>query len=191
MISLSPNDFECVGQLAKHCDNAKLCVSVDEAANFDMAPLLCDLFPEVAENWESMEEPWSTLIGGGTFEDCKGKQKTQLGLKRVFIYYAYARYLVLNSYNDTPNGSVTKTNDFSIPKPLKEVEQFADKYRTMGYRTWKAVERYMCLNRDLFDGMDAIECRGCGCNDTCNGGTQAKGYGIKGSNISRWDVKRY
>lgn len=180
-------NFECVGEVAKHCDNEKLCIAIQEAQLFDLDPLLCALFDEVVANWNNISEPWNTLINGGSYEDCKGRTKTFLGIKRVLVYYSYARYLMLNGFNDTPNGMVQKTNNFSIPKPLKEVENFSDKYRSMGYKTWKQVERYLCLNKDLpeFEEFSSKNCKPCGCNDLCDSKTSVKGYGFKGKNISK------
>lgn len=186
-MDLVQSDFACIAQLATHCDTQKLCVAVEEAKIFDMEPTLCDLMLDVEANWDNTAEPWNTLINGGDYLGCNGKTKRHLGLKRVFVYYTYARYSVLNSFNDTPNGSVTKTNNFSIPKPLKEIESFSDKYRSMAYRTWKGVEAYLCVNKDLFDNFNSYDCKKCGCNGTCNS-DKIKGYGFKGSNVSKYGM---
>ena len=184
-MNLEQADFTCIGDVAKHCDNAKLCIAIDEAKIFDLQPLLCDLYGDVVENWESESEPWKTLIEGGTYEGCNGKDKTFLGVKRVFVYFAYARYIMLNGWNDTPNGSVQKTNPFSIPKPLAELEGFSNKYRNFGFKTWKGVENYLCLNRDLFDNFNPKNCRACGCNENC-GRPGQKGYSQRGTNITKF-----
>lgn len=185
-MNLEQEDFACIAQIARHCDNDKLCIAVDEAWLFDLSPLLCDFVMDVEDNWDTATEPWNTLINGGEYEGCSGHTKRHKGLKTVLVYYAYARYVMLNGFNDSPNGMVQKkTNQFSLPKPMKEVEMFSDKYRSMGYYLWQQVEAYLCLNQDEFTGYDACNCKPCGCNGCCNSKTQARGYGFNGSNVSK------
>lgn len=219
-ILIEQSDFECVGQVAKHCDLPKLCIAIGEAQEFDLSELFCDFWNEIIDIWDEIdlyqialaeyeacidegdeecvepEEPSNydlklNLICGGSFESCGGKVRNHLGIKRILVYYSYARYTLINPINDTPNGGVTKTNDFSIPTPLKELQSVADRYRTMGYESYKKTLNFICSNRQsfTFDG----DCKECGCTcERCNGRTKAKGYGFKGSIISkptrRWDV---
>lgn len=187
-IIIVQSDFALIGQLATHCDKAKLNIAIEEAITFDLEPLLCDLFTDVNENWASVEEVWSNLINGSTYTGCNNKERKHPGIKKVLLYYAYARYTVTNNFNDTPNGHVTKTNDLSIPKPLREIESFADKYRSMGYLTWEKVKSFLCVEKDVYENFNAKECKDCGCGGNCQSKTTAKGYGIKGKNISRWDA---
>lgn len=187
-IQIIQADFNLIGQLAKHCDLDKLEIAVEEAILFDFAPLLCDLFGDVEENWDDTNDNFYDLINGSKYTGCGGKKRSHIGLKKVLLYYAYARYVVLNNFNDTPNGHVTKTNDFSIPKPLKELEMFADKYRSMGYAAWKGTQAFLCREKDNFPEFKLIDCSACDCgSDDCSDG-RVKGYGFKGKNISRWDV---
>lgn len=190
-IIIVQSDFALIGQLAIHCDKAKLNIAIQEAITFDLEPLLCDLFYDVDEHWASVVEKWTDLINGSTYTACGDKERKQPGIKKVLLYYAYARYTVMNNFNDTPNGHVTKTNEFSIPKPLREIESFADKYRTMGYITWEKVKNYLCVEKDLYESFNEKDCKGCGCGGDCDNKTKAKGYGIKGSNVSKWDVRNY
>lgn len=186
-ISLTQSDFSVVGQVAKHCNLEKLNIAINEAIIFDLKPLLCELFFEVDANWSDTEGEWFDLINPKEFEGCNGKTKSHQGLKNVLIRYSYARYTILNSVDDTPNGGVTKSNDWSIPKPYKELSQISDRYRSMGYELWKEVEAYICLNKDVY--IDSgFDCKPCGCNGKCGSKTSFKGYGIKGSNISKYGV---
>lgn len=188
MITLEQADFECVGQIAKHCDNDKLCIAIDEAKTFDLNPLLCEMYPSVNENWDSEDEIWTDLIDGSDYTDCKGRTKSHLGVKRVLIYYAYSRYLFLNGFNDTPNGSVRKTNNFSIPTPLAEVKTFADKYRDMGFEAFKGVKDFLCRNASDYEDFNSNNCSGCGCYGSECGGTKIKGYGFRGANVDKYGV---
>lgn len=194
-------DFSCIGEVAQHCDTNKLCIATSEAENFDLSDLFCDSFDEinsiiteidaydlavqlcnndlecialitVPENLEYKRN----LLCGGEYLGCNNKSKKHLGVYTIWAYYAYSRYLILNGFNDTPNGSVRKTNDFSIPTPLKEVQSFADKYRTMGFESFKRTLDYMRKNNTSNTKCDC---------SYCTGKTSAKGYGLNGSVISR------
>lgn len=123
------------------------------------------------------------LICGGSFEGCNGKTKTHLGIKNILVNYAYSRYVILNGFSDTASGNVKKTNEFSLPTPMKELQAFADSYRTKGYLSYKKTLDFLCKNKDVFTDFTYDDCGDCGCGGKCNGKTKAKGYGFKGSNI--------
>ena len=184
-ILITQKDFEEIGQLAVHCDKEKLDIAIHESMIFDFEPFLCENFTDVYENWDSLESAWKDLICGSSYVGCSERNMRHLGLKRMLLYYIYARYTVLNNYNDTPNGSVTKTNDFSIPKPLKEIEQFADKYRSMGYSVWLGVKKYLCNSKDDYPTLKINDCEACDCNGSGCSDKSVKGYGIRGSNVSK------
>lgn len=199
---LQPSDYANFGIVATHCDLRKLDIAEKEAYNFDLSELFCDSWEQIIEIWDEvnayitcLETPeciaviptdYTTkysLIFGGEYTGCNGKTRKQDGVKAILIYYSYARYLALNRYNDTPTGLVNKTNDFSIQVPIKELEGFADKYRNMGYISFNRTIGFMCANSSMFNWND---CKQCGCGtDKCNGGTKAKGYGFRGSNIGK------
>lgn len=183
-ISLNREDFYPIGQVAKHCNLEKLQIAINESILFDLKPLLCDLFIDVEANWDNTEGIWFDLIEPLEFEGCSGKTKTHQGLKNVLIRYAYARYTIINNLDDTPNGGVNKTNEWSIPKPYSDLKQISDRYRNMGYDLWQEVEAYICLNKDVYENAD-FDCKPCGCNGKCGSKTKIKGFGIKGSNISK------
>lgn len=191
---IEQSDFDCVGQVAKHCDLPKLCIAINEAQDWDLEPLFCDfwnniiqiskeiddylnqlkIYEECVENeGEDCEMPIEpenyelkvNLLCGGSFEGCKGI-KSHKGVKRILTYYSYARYVILNGFNDTPNGLVGKTNDFAIPTPLNELKSFSNKYKDMGYESFKQTKDFLCRNKDVF-GFDSCDCKPCGCADGC------------------------
>lgn len=186
-IALVQSDFTVIGQVAKHCNTEKLDIAINEAIIFDLKPLVCDLFFYIETNWEDESGIWFDLIYPKEFEGCKGNKKSHEGLKNVLIRYAYARYTILNSVDDTPNGGVTKQNDWSIPKPYNDLKQISDRYRSMAYELWKEVEAYICLNIESYPDAN-LDCAPCGCNGKCGSKTKSKGYGIKGSNISKYGM---
>jgi len=185
MIELTKQDFNCVGLVARHCNNEKLCIAIDEAKMFDFIPLICELASDVKSHWSEISGDFYDLINGSDYTDCGGNTVHQIGLKRVLVYYAYARYVMINNFDDTPNGGVTKTNDFSMPKPLKELRSISNRYRAMAKQVWEyQVLPYLCHNKDKFINFDSSDCRGCGCGSNCNLNKEnTKGYGLTGVNI--------
>ena len=197
-MNLYPSQYNCIGILAKHCDLSKLCVAENEASNFDLAELFCDFWMEIEAivlevdaYIANPELPIPTnytektfLLNGGVYLDCSEKQRPFEGVYKIMAYYSYARYIVLNGFNDTATGMVTKTNDFSIPKTLKELESFADKYRNMGKISFERTVRYICQNSEIFDYSHCPKDK-CGCGSEKCGSTKAKGYGFRSRNINK------
>lgn len=197
-MNLLPLQYNCIGILAKHCDLSKLCVAENEASNFDLSELFCDFWmeieaivleveayianPELPKPTNYTEKTF--LLNGGVYLDCSEKQRPFEGVYKIMAYYSYARYIVLNGFNDTATGMVTKTNDFSIPKTLKELESFADKYRTMGLISFERTVRYICQNSEIFDYSHCPKDK-CGCGSEKCGSTKAKGYGFRSRNINK------
>jgi len=184
MISLQQSDFTGIGNIAKHCNLDKLQIAINESILFDLKPLLCDLFIDVDDNWDDTSGIWFELVEPLQFTGCNDKMKSHEGLKNVLIRYSYARYIILNNFDDTPNGGVTKNNDWSIPKPFADLKQISDRYRSMAYEMWKGVEAYICLNKDVYTDAD-FDCAPCGCNGKCGSKTKVKGYGLRMTNISK------
>lgn len=197
-MNLQQSQYNCIGILAKHCDLSKLCVAENEASNFDLAELFCDFWidietianevqayilnPELPEPTNYEEKTF--LLNGGVYLDCSEKQRPFEGVYKIMAYYSYARYIVLNGFNDTATGIVTKTNDFSIPKTLKELEAFSDKYRTMGLISFERTIRYICQNSEIFDYSNCPKLE-CGCGSENCGKTKAKGHGFRSRNINK------
>lgn len=208
---LQPTDYNCIGLIAKHCDLEKLCIAENEALQFDVSQLYCDSWIDILTIWNEIIDyrialaiceadpdcttPPTTpvnyalkvnLIEGGNYTTCNGKEATQQGVKKVLVYYSYSRYKILSGDNDTAYGTVTKTNEFSIPKTQKELEQIADRYRNMGLISFENTIKFLCANKDIFTWFDN-QCKykcGCDCHNDC-GGTKAKGYGLRSTNISK------
>lgn len=192
-------DFDCVGQVAMHCDNTKLCIAINEAQDFDLSELFCEFSEDIFNIWLEVEayqndpelpEPDNydlkvNLLCGGYYDGCSDKRRKHYGIKRILVYYSYARYLIINQNTDTASGTKQKTNEFSIPTPLKEVQSIADRYRTMGYESYKKTMDFLCVNKNVFSTFDNKECKECGCASSDCGKTKAKGYGIKTGIITK------
>ena len=199
-MNLLPLQYNCIGILAKHCDLSKLCVAENEASNFDLAELFCDFWVEIDQinaeiiAYDNAEEPKppipenytekKSLLEGGNYTDCGGKLRPFEGIYKIMAYYSYARYVMLNGFNDTATGLVQKTNEFSIPIDQKSLNNFADKYRNMGLISFERTQRYICQNTAIFD-YTHCPTGDCGCGSNKCGGTKAKGYGFRSSNVNK------
>lgn len=207
---LDQQDYTCIGIIAKHCDNSKLCVAERQAMDFDLKPLYCDFWIDILTIWDEIiayraevaacdinpecttppVEPENydykvNLIFGGEFTVCNGKKSTHAGVARVLTYYSYARYVMLNGFNDTATGLVQKTNEFSIPIDQKSLKDLSDQYRNMGFATFNETINYLCTNKDVFSDFTPDDCGGFGCGSKSCGGTKAKGFGFRSGNITK------
>lgn len=184
-------DFDDIGLIAKHCNNEKLRISIREAQEFDLKRLLCGFYSDVCSNWKSDNILWQKLILGGAYNNCKNQSISFGGLKLALIYFSYSRYIVLNNFDDTPNGGVTKSDSFSIPKPLKELHQFSNKYSSMAKQVFDETMLFLCTEQDsiLFDNYDFCNCSNncdCGCGCDTNPNKRNRGHGLKSNNISKY-----
>lgn len=198
-MNLQPLQYNCLGIIAQHCDLSKLCIAETEASNFDLAELFCDFWVDIeAINTEikaydeapapKPDPPLNytlkkALLEGGTYTDCNSKLRPFEGVYKILAYYSYSRYIILNGFSDSPNGLVQKTNEFSIPKPLKELEQFSAKYRNMGLTSFERTQKFICQNSGVF-AYKHCPPSDCGCGANC-GTTKAKGYGFKSKNVTK------
>jgi len=209
---LKNEDFECVAVIAIHCDQSKLCAAENEAITFDLESLFCGNWEEVKDiidevltyeselascnlNPDCLEPPampvdydkkYKLVYGGSYLSQCGNKTLSVKGVLTILTYYTYARYTIINSFNDTPNGSVTKSNSFSIPKSGKELEVFSDKYRNMGYSLFLKLKDYICSISEVLYISGCSRVCSCGhknCNPTPK--TSNKGYGFRSKIISK------
>lgn len=188
---ISQSDFACVGLIAKHCDLQKLCIATEEAKTFDIIPLFCfDFVRDILDNWnlQSSDEnflKYKNLICGGNYS-ANDKLHQNLGFKKVWIYYSYARYLLVNQFNDTANGMVSKENEWSNQIPMADIRDLSNKYRNMGKAAFESLQGYLCANKESFPKFDGCNCAlSCGCSGSCNCGKTKKLTGIKFSTVTK------
>lgn len=182
---LNRTDFIGIGDIANHCDIDKLNIAIQESSEFDMEDIYCNFWYDILTNWNDPE--WDNIINGGEYIGCNGKTRKHSGIKKAWAYFAYARYIMINGYNDTPSGFVAKTNQFSIPTPLKELETLSDKYRTMAKVVLERTKGYLCKNASIFSNFNTYDCNsGCGCGGGCESSDRnTRGFGVSSSIISR------
>lgn len=198
-IYISPSDFSCVGAVTKSCNYDKLCTAIERALLFDVEPLLCyDFMSVILEKWALIlaipsGDPippellsYNSLIFGGEYITCKGKKARHLGVKKLWIYYAYGWYVLINPQDDTPNGLTYKTNEFSTSVPIKDLTVTSNTYRSMAIEIYKNIKEYLCLNKDLFTNFDSCDCHlDCGCTGACGCGGTKKITGFRYKTIRK------
>jgi len=180
---IKQSDFSGIGNIAQHCDLSKLQIAVNQALEFDIIPLFCyEFIEDVLKNWNNPEEKYQRLIYGGEY-NYAGRLHKNIGLKRVWLYYAYSQYILLNQFNDTANGHVRKDSEWSIPVPLKEINDFSNKYRNMGLAAFESVMEYVKANREHFPQLSF--CKSCGNFGSCKCGKTNKMTGFKYSTVRK------
>lgn len=182
-ISITQKDFKGLGQVATHCNLPKLEIAINEAILFDLEPLLCNMYGEVSEKWRQQEGAVADIVCAKIFDNCQGFKTHHIGLRKVLTYFAYARYLVINANDDTPGGTVVKSNDFSIPKSAAEIKAYSTKYKNMGAVSMEKIQAFILMNIDDYPGYPKTHLKGCGCNGTCGTTTNTKGFGIRSKTV--------
>lgn len=167
-ITLNKADFAVLGDIAQNCDQKKLNIAVNEAVLFDMPKLFCGTWGYVQTNWLSDVEKWTNILNEKDFTGCNEVPTYHLGVKAVLAYFAYARYISINAYNDSPVGQVQKTNEFSIPKTFTETNAYSNKYKAMGKSVFENIRSYITLNKETYTEFSPIYTLDCGCIGACN-----------------------
>lgn len=183
-IVITQSDFAAIGQMTKHCDTGKLQIAVQETIMFDMKRLFGSFWFDLETNFDSGDLKWTDVMAPREYT-AKEKTYRHEGVKNILLYFAYSRYVVLNGFNDTPTGHVTKTNEFSIPKPLKELNTFADKYREMAISLYNGVQHFLCENKTNYPAFNSGGCVACKEPIQQDAIT---GHSVKSKTISKWDV---
>jgi hypothetical protein len=187
-IFIKSTDFACTGMVTASCNLNKLCISIEDAYIFDIEPLLCTGFmTDVMAKWteilnlptgdpipESLKK-WYDLIFGSTYQNCNDKMNRHLGIKLMWVYYSYSNYIILNPFDDTPNGLKYKTNEWSSPVPIKDLNGLSISYKNKASEAYKSIKEFLCLNKDFFTTFDSCNCHlYCGCIGSCSCGKSKK-----------------
>lgn len=131
-------------------------------------------------------EPYINLIEGSVYQDCSDKHQRHLGIRTLWVYYAYANYIKINPFDDTPNGLVHKASEFSLPVPVNELNSFSTSYRNRAKIAFDKIKEYLCIHKDLFTKFDACDCAlSCGCSGACSCGGTKKIRGFKYKSVRK------
>ncbi len=204
-ILIGRDDFDCIGQVAKHCDCDQLCVYIREQQNLSLLPKIGQCLYNMITCWKAYSDcvdaggedcndcgytpEQLTIIEnifcGGTYEACDGSTRRHFGVKRMLIHYAYGAYIYGHGYQDTPFGVVQKANQDSLPAPLNELRNIDKKNRNSAEYYWEMTKDYLCTLKDVSPFGECI-CD-CGCSCTCKHcqGKTKQNRGVNFKNISK------
>lgn len=179
-------DFECIGQVAKHCNWEQLCIFIREQTNLWLIPKVgyC-LVDKITSNPENaiIQKIWC-----GSEYECDGKIKIHFGLKRALVHAAYGVYCFRHGYIDTAVGVVQKINQDSMAAPINELKSIMNEHYKNAEIYLDMVKDYICSikNEEIIKDCIQFDCQNCGC------GRESKNMGIQtrspfGSNINKWD----
>lgn len=203
-VLLSKSDFDCVGQVAKHCDWDQLCIYIREQQNLSLLPkvgqCIFDKLLKYCQGWylrsdkgtlqEESHNTLNHLFNGGRYRSCDGSEKVHYGLKRVLVHWTYGAYLYRHGFVDTAFGVVQKLNENSLPASLRDLEKINVEQRSNAEYYWKLTKDYLCSIKDCEVLADCNICdciHDCKCNSckSCKtGGTQQR-RGVNFKTISR------
>lgn len=134
----------------------------------------------------SVLDPFIKLLEGCTYVACNGLTKSHQGLLRVWAMYAYSHYVRVAPVDDTPNGLVHKTNDYSMPLTTAELTTISTNYRNKAKFLMDQVRDFLCINKSVFLDMPVEICAlSCGCEGSCKCGQPKKIRGIKYKSIRK------
>lgn len=179
-------DFECIGQVAKHCNWEQLCVFIREQTNLWLIPKVgyC-LISKITSNQDNelIQKIWC-----GSEYECSGKLKIHFGLKRVLIHASYAAYIFRHGYIDTSVGVVQKINQDSVAAPINELKSIMNEHYKNADIYLDMVKEYLCTIKEepLIKDCIQFDCKGCGCNHK-NQGSEIQNRNAIGRNIRKWD----
>lgn len=178
-------DIRRIGQLGVNCDKEKIKYAIEQAQNHDVKTLLCDFWFVVIENWENPD--YSTLVNGGFYTTSEGIKREIKGLKEVLAYFAYARYTMLNEYNDTPVGNVDFIDGFHASKHPNSIKTLYDYYRNLASNLYSEIETYLCFSKEQFPHFHSPNCVPCGdTKENCNKNNPLP-FGFRGQSITKND----
>lgn len=194
---ISQEDFECIGQVAKHCDWQKLCIYIREQQNLSLLPkigpclfdklMAYDLGFCISGGYDG-ENILKSLWHGGRYTSCDGTPNVHFGLKRSLIHWSYGAYVYRNSFTDSPFGMVQKVSQDSIPVDGKVLASINQEQRSNAEFYYKMTMDYLCSVKDCEPLSDCKVCdcvKGCGCSHCDGNGRTLQRRGVKFSNISR------
>lgn len=100
---------------------------------------------------------FSNLLDGSEY-DFEGTSYSHEGIKRVLIYYSYARYIRFGSSTDTPFGFVQKETPDSSSVSTEEKNIIFKQNQQIGFAYWEDVKLF--LDRTDPDGWSEAGARG-------------------------------
>lgn len=210
---IGKDDFNCIGQVATHCDWNQLCIYIREQQNLALLPkigqclwnmLMCykmyeDCVQAGGEDCQPCDYVADTetllifenIICGGSYTGCDGTKKIHFGLRRMLVHYAYGAYIYRHGYVDTPFGVVQKANNDSLPAPMQELRNLMKEHQNNAEYYWQMTKDYLCTIKDIEPFSECLDCYKCDCCcDHCKGqGKTKQNRGVTFGNVEKFDDK--
>lgn len=98
----------------------------------------------------STDDDIKELLEGGEYTSCNGNTMYQPGLKTVFVYLFWSRYVYDINYIDTPTGMVSKQREDSNQLSLGHLANLSSNFETMAMNYFSLVEEYILANRSQY-----------------------------------------
>lgn len=136
---ITRNDIAELRQISNTPHDAKLNEMIIDAQMMDLQPLLGELF---FNKLVTNPSNYSELMDGGVYE-YNGESYHNYGLKKVLVYFSYARYVMFGSAIDTPFQQVFKQNENSQPVDNATKKTTYNMNRDSAYQVWENVKNYL------------------------------------------------
>ncbi len=137
---INKNDFLTYKLVSRGITDNRIDTFIQEAQFKDLRCLMGDrLYYDVLTH----ESDYPDLIDGSTFTAYDGVEKEHYGLKSVLVYFAWSRYSMFGSVQDTAFGSVTKTNEWSQPEAQSSKRDRRDEAIQIANSHWEMVRQYL------------------------------------------------
>lgn len=177
---ISPADFTSVGVVANTCNFNKLNQAIEESLQFDVIHVFGYQFVKLLlDNWKVQntgdpikDQAVKIVIEGGEYvvPDSNPKRVEYFqGIKKIWLYYAYGKYIHINQFDDSPVGLKYKESQFSTGVGIKEIVALENKYKNMAKDAQDHTKEFLCRVRSLFPEYDTCGCiLPCGCKGFCS-----------------------
>jgi len=119
---------------------------ISDAQFVDIQRLMgIDFYNDLIRNSNSAN--YQSLLIGGDYT-YKGTVHTNVGLKSVIVFYAYARYLMFGSNVSTPFGLVQKQGNNSSEISFADKKTMSKNNEQTGYNYWENVRLFIERNKN-------------------------------------------
>lgn len=196
---IGQRDFDCIGQVAHHCDWQQLCIYIREQQNLSLLPKIgpC-LFDKLVaydlgyctSGGYDGENVLRHLWHGGRYTGCDGTPRVHFGLKRALIHWSYGAYVYRSSFVDTPFGMVQKMNQDSVPVDGPTLSSINKEQRSNAEDYYNMTMDYLCSVKDCDPISECHVCdcvSGCGCGHCSGQGSTLQRRSFRFRNITKFD----
>jgi hypothetical protein len=150
-------DFAPHVQVSEHGNFAGLMnTHILHAQLYDVRPVLGDTF--YADMVLNLTDPnYVALLDGGEYT-YQGKTYFFQGVKKAIVHYAYSRYALRGSVQDTASGLVKKANHSSETLDIKEYTKEAEYHKNLAVAVMNEVVLYLKRNTALYPAWTNRDC---------------------------------